>query len=181
LGLSGALAVRTAAPTLAFDLRGDAGLRWRALSIDGELRFAPPAGVDASGGTQAAVSQISGGIVPCGHLRAFFLCGVAQVTAVMVTGIHDPGDSATVFTGATGPRVGKDVPLWGRFALRVSADLLATLHPVAIHLDDSDAQWVAPGLTVMLGTGFVTDFKLEREEVRPPPRSAALESLSIRR
>jgi hypothetical protein len=132
LGLSGALAVRTAAPTFAFDLRGDAGLRWRALSIDGELRFAPPAGVDASGGTQAAVSQISGGIVPCGHFQAFFLCGVAQVTAVMVTGIHDPGDSATVFTGATGPRVGKDVPLWGRFALRVSADLLATLHPVVI-------------------------------------------------
>lgn len=163
-GVAGDLVVRTAAPAFAFDLRIDAGLRWRAFSVNGEVGWTPSAGLYESGSTKATAMQITGGIVPCGHFRAFFYCGVVQLTAVIGGGSKDimsPADTGftdTGLTAATGPRLGGDVPLWGRrLGLRLSADVLATLHHVAVHFNDRPAGWTTAGATVVLGAGFVTE------------------------
>jgi hypothetical protein len=166
LGIAGALALRTAAPVLGFNLAAGVGLRWRSFSGALEFRWTPPqeAAVDASGRAWGSAMQFTGGIVPCGHVRAFFACGLGQITAVVWQGA--PGtmlQSLTLPAAAAGARLGGDVPLpwWGRlFALRLSADALVTLRHAAIYVDGSDGSplvWTTPGLTVALGVGFVTD------------------------
>ena len=119
------------------------------------------------------VLQYAGGIVPCGHFRAFFYCGVGQVIAVVAKGSPDvEPQSLTVGTVATGVRIGGDLPLppWGRrFAARLSADVLVTPGDVAIRLlnsmptnaSTSPFAWSIPRLTVALGAGIVTDLHLK--------------------
>jgi hypothetical protein len=102
-----------------------------------------------------------------------FYCGVGQV--IVVSGKGAPGivpQSITGWSAATGARVGADVPLpvWGRwFVMRLSADLLVTLHDVAFHFGDATLTndrnalpvWTTPRLAVALGAGFATDLRLK--------------------
>jgi len=66
---------------------------------------------------------------------------------------------------ATGARLGADLPWrwWGRrFAVRLSADVLGTLHDAAFLVNDGHpATWTTPGLTVVLAAGFGADLKLK--------------------
>jgi hypothetical protein len=168
LGIAGALALRTTEPVPAFNLVTDAGFRFRSFSAAVEFRWTPPqvTEVDTTGDAWISAQQFSEAIVPCGHFRAFFYCGLAQVTEVVwrtSPGIMPP--PWTMIAAATGTRLGGDVPLpwWERrFAVRLSADVLVTLHHAVIHVNnDSPQAWSTPDLTVALGAGFVTDLKLK--------------------
>lgn len=153
LGVSGALAMRTADPLLAGQLVADAGIRWRAFSMAGELRWTLPMSVESG---QASATEVTGGLVPCEHLPAFFVCGVAQVTAVVgmpAQSLMLPSDQG--LTAALGARLGKVWPASGSVAARTSVDLLGTLHQVAIHYDDRPVGWTTPGITIAVGAGFV--------------------------
>lgn len=167
LGVTGALSLRTAGPVAAFNLIADAGLRWPSFSIAAQFRWVPPvvAVVDAAGSPLVHVQQFSGGIVPCGHLSVAFLCGVGEVIETRGTGSPDVMPAAmTALSIAAGGRIGADLPLpWWRhmFALRVSADVLGTLHDVAFHeVTRSAPSWTTPGLAASFGAGIVTDFRL---------------------
>jgi len=175
LGIASALAIRTTAPEAGFNLVADAGLRVRSFSIAGEFRWTPPevADVDTAGLARVHVMQFSGGVVPCGHFRALFYCGVGQVIAVV--GMGAPGvdpRSVTTPSAATGTRIGVELPLpvWGRrFAVRLSADVVVTLLDVAFHFGDpmeanamsTPPAWTSPRLVLGFGAGFKTDLHLK--------------------
>jgi hypothetical protein len=184
LGIAGALALRTAPAPFAFNLMVGAGLRYKSFSGALEFRWTPPevAAVDLSGRELVRVKQYAGGLLPCGHYRALFYCGVVQVSAVhaAVTGKVTPDDishsSPSInVSAATGARFGADLlPVWQhRFALRLSADLLLTVRDVTIRLYDAPtmgpntapAGWTTPRMVVALGVGIVTDLSLKFEQI----------------
>src|SRR6185503_10177698 len=101
-----------------------------------------------------------------GHFRALFYCGIGQVMEVVGKG--SPGvmpSSITLISVATGTRLGVDVPWpwWGRrFAVRLSADVLGTLHDAAFHVvGRSQPTWTTTGLTVGLNAGLAADLHLK--------------------
>jgi len=165
LALAGDVIVKNKAPGVAVDLRADAGIRWRALSVLGEFRYGFPEVITTDNGAYSlTIYQYSGALVTCGHVQWVGVCGVVQVTDSVLYGskglFFGNGNVASSLTFAFGPRVVGDIPLQfaeGRFALRLSVELLGQPHPVTSFVNDVEV-WSTPGVAVSLGAGIVGDF-----------------------
>jgi hypothetical protein len=130
--------------------------RW---SFGLEARGYFPDSRDASTGGSIAVSLISGAALPCYELAGpFFGCALVALGALRGegTGVDVPQEDSTLFLGL-GMRAGFNVPLFGRFALRVHGDAMWTPLTREMHLADQ-VVWTTPPGAVGAGGEFVTFF-----------------------
>jgi hypothetical protein len=119
------------------------------LEIRGDL---PNSGVGADGGA-VSVWLVAGGLAPCVQLAVFFGCAVGELGVVHGGGenIAVPNSGARTFA-AIGPRIGIELPLSQRFALRFRADVLANPAPAAVILNGATA-WSASVVEGTLAAG----------------------------
>jgi hypothetical protein len=96
------------------------------------------------------------GLVPCGHVRWFFGCGLVQLSTLFLSIPQaDHSDSATAMSAGMGGRLGADLALPGRLKLRFSADLLALVPRVKPKVDN-EMVWASPPVVGALGVGLVS-------------------------
>ncbi len=158
LGLS--VAPRPAAGVAAF-----VGLRlpsWPdSLWISLEARAFPPAEGPADVGlTRVRTWQATGAVVPCGHWRVLFGCGVAEIgTLGATTGASETTHPQTARLShfALGARAGAEWQVLSHLALRLSGDAL--LSPVRQTLQiEGILQWVTPFFSATFESGVVASF-----------------------
>ncbi len=156
LGARAALAIGTApAPTGAFTASAGAG--WTNFSFALEGRADVPVAGAVADGVQLRTRIAAGSLVPCGHYGWFFGCGVVSLGALWGEGVNTLRPAVgTVVYAVAGPRAGLEWPIPGfpAFALRLSLDLLVTVHPVTAQVDAGHV-WPAPPFAGLLGGGFV--------------------------
>ena len=146
------------APRPAVGFAIDVGLRWPAFSLALEGRVFPSAeGPADTGLVQLRTWQITGAVVPCGHWRWLFGCGVVQLGALSATSDARSPQSPTVFHVAGGVRGGVEWQGWEHLALRVSGDMLVAPWRSALSFNNEIA-WTTPILVGSFGAGFVASF-----------------------
>jgi hypothetical protein len=140
-----------------------AAARWPWFGIGAEGRFDAPAvtsteGIKGAPGAQVSAQTLAGAVVPCAYYPNAsvqpFGCGVVALGAMSVqgAGVNMPArDAHPVFE--TGPRVGLDIPLHSRVALRASFEALFFVGVPQIHLAGS-VVWRSPPVTGLGGLGL---------------------------
>lgn len=168
VGLAGAADVGTM-PAPAPALSAQLGVRWRLASISGEGRFLLP--ITSQVGVprvQARTWAGAGSLVPCGHLPLpldkwnVAACGLLTVGAVHAEGVdlgagYRAGAGSTLYAAA-GARLSLEFPVGGPVLLRVTGDVLGSLRPARLQLNDKDDLWTGSRITGALGGGVVADF-----------------------
>lgn len=153
------------APRPAVGVAVDVGLRlpsWPdALWISLEARAFPPAeGWADVGLTRVRTWQATGAVVPCGHGRVLFGCGVAEMGALGgTTGTSDTAHAQTagLFHFALGARAGAEWQALPHLTLRLSGDAL--LAPMRQQLEvEGESRWVTPLLSAAFEAGVVASF-----------------------
>ena len=139
----------------------DGGVRWEhfSLSVEGRADLPVTAVVDSNAKLRASV--LAGSLVPCGHLRWFVGCAVISVGALRLEGVDLAGASsgAAVYLAA-GLRAGLEwpIPRLPVIALRLSADVLATMHPIRAARADEREVWRTPPFAGVLAAGLGARF-----------------------
>jgi hypothetical protein len=140
-----------------------AAARWPWFGIGAEGRFDAAAVTSAEGikgapGAQVSAQTFAGAVVPCAYYPNPYVqpfgCGVvaAGVISVQGAGVNMPArDAHSLFE--TGPRVGLDIPLHSRVALRASFEALFFVGVPQIHLAGS-VVWRSPPVTGLGGLGL---------------------------
>ncbi len=147
-------------PTAAISV--DLGAGWTSFSIGVEGRADVPATGDVSMGVSARTSVLAASLLPCGHYRWFVGCGVVSVGLLRAEGadvLHPAQDSGIY--AAAGVRAGLEWPVVPAFALRLSADALVNLHPLAAQVDFESGRaqvWRSGPFAAMIGGGAVARF-----------------------
>ncbi len=154
IGARGALAMG-ALPALTAALTVDAGVGWQYASIALEGRVDVPVTGDVDEGRRIHTSLFAGSLVPCGHYKWFVGCGLVTVGALRAEGrdISRPRADTGIFFGA-GVRVGVEWAFIERLALRVTGDVLVTLHPMSALQNDREV-WRTPPFSGTVGGGLV--------------------------
>lgn len=157
IGVRGALALG-AAPSPTAAITADLGVGWPFFSIALEGRADIPASGTVDNGARLRTSILAGSIVPCGHYRWFFGCGVVSVGALRATApeVTKPAEASGILL-AVGLRAGVEWPEAGVIALRVSGDAMVTAHPMAARVDAVPV-WRTPPFTGLIGAGAVLRF-----------------------
>ena len=146
------------APRPAAGLVIDVGLRWPTFSLALEGRAYPPAeGAADTGLVQLLTWQITGAVVPCGHWRVFFGCGVVEMGALAGTGATQISETTMLFRAAGGGRAGMEWQAWEHLALRASGDLLFAPRRAALSIDYKPV-WTTSIVSGALEAGFVAYF-----------------------
>jgi hypothetical protein len=157
-GIDAAAALGATPAKATLELRAEIGARYRWFSLVAEVRYIPWVETDVAGvpGAKYGASRLTGGLVPCGHVRwgvHFFGCGVVEFgaffAAVEQVVMPTSGKNGVALFGGRG---GVEVPFWRRLSLRISGDLL--LGPArAAHTIDGGHEWAMPLLTGAVGGG----------------------------
>jgi hypothetical protein len=143
-------------PVVGFAL--DVGLRWPAFSIALEGRVFPSAeGPADTSLVQLRTWQITGAVVPCGHWRWIFGCGLVEMGALSATSDARSPRTGTAFHFATGLRGGVEWQGWEHLALRASGDLLVAPWRTALRVEGG-AQFTTPIFSGVFGAGVVASF-----------------------
>lgn len=124
-----------------------AGLRyaWGGFVGGFELAGAWPAGREVGGG-RVRVSSLQAAFVPCGRAGWFRFCGVARAGLAFAAGERlEPARRGVAPTVGLGARLSVHLPLSGRVALAVHAELAAALLRTRLRVDDAVA-WSTPRL-----------------------------------
>lgn len=143
-------------------LSAQAGVRWPLFSIAAEGRVDLPAGVDAQQGIQVRSMLVAGSLVPCGHIPLpldrwnVAACGVVTVGALRAARGDVAVSGAGLYAGM-GARASLEIPVGGPVALRLSAELLGSIKPATIQIQDQTVMTTGP-VTAGLGGGVVADF-----------------------
>ena len=153
------------APNLAGGLVAGAAVRRDWWSVGLETRGYFPASTEETAGASAAVSLITGAVVPCGKTPLDpvpvygFGCVVVAAGAVLTegNGVDLPREESGFYM-ALGLRAGFEIPLLGRrLALRVHGD--AALQPVLWDVRlAGEVVWMTPRVAVGAGGELVTFF-----------------------
>ena len=113
------------APRVAFGLSLGPGIRVEWFSLDLEGRWDPPASAILQGAS-VGTSRFVGALVPCGHVRYFAGCLLAEVGSLRGTvteaGING-GTQSTIYASAGG-RLSAEIEITPHLALRPAVDLL---------------------------------------------------------
>jgi len=166
LGARGGVAFGTLpGPAAAFS--ADIGAGWRLFSVNLEGVATLPVERDVDSGVRLRSSLLAGSIVPCGHYGWFVGCGVLSLGAMRAEGVNltSAAHSTGVYVAA-GLRAALEWPIVPAFALRLSADALVNLHPLApqfrVGATEADAKpvevWRSGPFAAMLGAGIVARF-----------------------
>ena len=152
-GMHAALGTSPSIATLGMDI--DAGLRWRALSIDvGGRADIPIAGTTDRG--EVATSLLVATVAPCGHVSFFSGCALGAFGAMR--GEHlDLDERETVPFVALGARAAAEVPVVGVMGVRVFGDLLFPLTSTGINVFGEEV-WRAPVVQGAVGVAVMGDF-----------------------
>jgi ABC-type amino acid transport substrate-binding protein len=134
---------------------------WWSIGIESRGYF--PNSTDERGGASAAVSSFMVGAMPCARTSTqlpipVFGCLVAAVGALHTegTGVDVPQEDSDVYVGLGG-RVGFEVPLMSRLALRVHGEVAYVPVTWDVRLA-GEVVWDTPPVMVGAGGGFVTFF-----------------------
>jgi hypothetical protein len=135
-----------------------ASVRWPLFSLGVEGRADAPAGASASQGGRVSSALLGASVLPCVHADPLFLCAHGLFGALNGTGegVSSPQRATTVYV-ALGARVGAEIPLSRRWALRTWADLLGTVTPTTLTLDSREV-WTTPLVSGTLGVGALMRF-----------------------
>ena len=132
-------------------------------SIGIETRGYFPNSTDEADGASAAVSSFMVGAMPCARTSTWlpipvFGCLVAAVGALHTegTGVDVPQEDSDVYVGLGG-RVGFEIPLMSRLALRVHGEVAWVPVTWDVRLA-GEVVWDTPPVMVGAGGGFVTYF-----------------------
>ena len=160
LGARAGVAIGTL-PAPAATIAADVGARWEHFSISAEGRADLPVTTTAEAGVRLRASALAGSIVPCGHYRWFAGCAVVSVGALQAEGVEMPraaGGSGVY--AAAGLRAGFEwpIPKVEILTLRLSAEALATLHPIVLARADGSEAWRTPPFAGLFGGGLVMVF-----------------------
>jgi hypothetical protein len=161
LGVRAAAAVGVGpAPTAA--ISADLGAGWPFFSIAVEGRADVPTTGGVSMGVSAWTSVLAASLVPCGHYRWFVGCAVLSAGVLQAKGadVLQPAQDSGIYAAA-GVRAGLEWPVVPAFALRLSADALVNLHPLAaqVAFENGRAEvWRSGPFAAMIGGGAVARF-----------------------
>jgi hypothetical protein len=140
-----------AAPVVALGWNAYVGVRrsWFSAALEGRVQL--PVEGDVPGGGRVEISQLSGALVPCGHLGVGLACLRASVGRLRGTssGILNARSDATAFT-AMGLRAGLDLPIQGPLSLRLYGDIDLRLTRTEVLIAAQDA-WSTPPFSATLG------------------------------
>jgi hypothetical protein len=146
------------APRPAAGLAIDVGLRWPSFSLAVEGRVFPSAqGAADTGAVEIRTWQITGAVVPCGHRRWLFGCGIVEMGALSATSDARSPQMGTAFHFATGLRGGVEWQGWDHLALRASGEALVAPWRAALQIEDG-ARFTTPVVSGAFGAGFVASF-----------------------
>jgi hypothetical protein len=170
---AGAWADLATAPRPAFSLSGNVGLRVAWFSVDGELRWTPPAAAQMTSGVTVETSRILGALVPCGHAGWFAGCLLGELGQIRGRLTPSAGSSATPESQAGlflagGVRLAAEIPVVRgrneeeRLSIRIAADL-AGARPVAFRAGPPGQkvgaeQWESGAFVGGLGAGLLASF-----------------------
>ncbi|WP_437975936.1 hypothetical protein WMF11_50825 [Sorangium sp. So ce295] len=127
------------APSVAVGFSGFAGARWERFSLSLEARGDLPIDAEPYRGRIVEVSELSGSLVPCGHMDWFFGCALATAGGVWQVR-ESTGRELVLPYAALGLRAGLEVPLSARLAAQLTGDILInTVRPV--HRSPHGAGW----------------------------------------
>jgi hypothetical protein len=170
---AGAWADLATAPRPAFALSGNVGLRAAWFSVDGELRWTPPAAAQVMSGVTVETSRILGALVPCGHAGWFAGCLLGELGQIRGRLTPPAGSSATPESQAGlflagGVRLAAEIPVVRgrlgeeRFSVRIAADL-AGARPVVFRAGPPGQkvgaeQWESGAFVGGLGAGLLASF-----------------------
>jgi hypothetical protein len=136
-----------------------AGVLWRALSLDVEARadLTAGAGVPSLPGVSVASSLVVGSIVPCVHLGPGFVCAVVSAGTIDATSTARVQYDARQPWWAAGARIGAELPLSRALSLRLYGELLATMTPYQLAIDNVtfDLSPLAGGIGLALAWRFL--------------------------
>ena len=153
------------APRPALGVAVESGLRltsWpEALWVAFEVRGFPPAEGHADVGTKLVRTwRLTGAVIPCGHWRMLFGCGVLEMGTIWGTiGPSATGHSQTaqLFHFSAGGRAGAEWRALEHLTLRVSGDvLLSPLRPTL--RIEGVPQWATPLFSGAFQAGLVVSF-----------------------
>lgn len=130
-------------------------------SVGLEARGYFPTSADGSAGGSAAVSLVTGGVVPCGSIDGpwtLFGCVVlsAGVLSTEGTGVDVPQKDSAEYVGV-GPRIGLEFALSNRIALRIQGDVTYAPLTREVKLAD-EVVWTTLPVAVGASGGVVTFF-----------------------
>ena len=146
------------APRPAFGLAIDVGLRWRSFALAMEGRIFPSArGAADTGVVEIRTWQITGAVVPCGHWRWLFGCGIVEMGALSATSDARTPATTTLFHVAGGVRGGVEWQAWDHLAVRASGDVLVAPWRATMLVDNEPA-WTTRIVSGAFGAGLVASF-----------------------
>jgi hypothetical protein len=144
-------------PAPAFGLAAGVGVRWPMFSLALEVRADLPASTELGGRTRVRETLIVGSAAPCFHAGWFVGCGLVAGGALVGEWTGTSGARQASPYVAAGARLGVEVPITPRFALRGSGDVLVPVsrRPVAVEKFDG---WTPPPAGFALGARLVISF-----------------------
>jgi hypothetical protein len=153
---AGLLLSTGAGPGTSAGLALDLGARRGAWSLTLEGRVDDP--TEADGGAISA-APILAAAVPCYHVRWLAACAVAAAGILRGSARDDLPGAHVDMTAycAAGARIAAELPVGGRFALGAHVDLLATLTPTHLRVDQAEV-WGTPVASATLGLSAIERF-----------------------
>ena len=159
IGVSPWVEFRTA-PRAAFGLSLGLGFRVAWFSLDLEGRWDPPA-ASVLDGIEVGTSRVVGALVPCGHVKYFAGCLLAEFGPSWgtVTGTRILGGTQSAIYVATGGRLSAEIEIAPHLSLRPAVDLRLPLHRPSLRFEfEAEPRWKAPVVSVGLGVGLLASF-----------------------
>jgi hypothetical protein len=143
-------------PSAGFALGVGARQRDWSLTVEGRVDY--PTEQAVKGGGAVGAAPILGEVVPCFHVRWLAACAVAAAGILRgsARGLPNPRADLTPYCAA-GARLAAELPVNARFALGAHFDLLATLTPTHLQVDQMEA-WSTPVASGTLGLSAIERF-----------------------
>jgi hypothetical protein len=154
LGTQAALGI---APAAAAGLLVIGSPRYRDFSLSFEFRADATASQGLAGGSTIESRLTAGSVAPCFHYDPGYFCAVGTLGSVEATSDAENAESDSGYYAGLGLRLGTEWRASHRIVVRTHADLLGTLSPVTIALDERDV-WQMSKITGSLGIALLGTF-----------------------
>jgi len=166
---AGLLLSAGAGPSPSAGLALELGARQRDWSLTVEGRVDYPTEQAVNGGGAVGAAPILGEVVPCYHVHQFAACAVAAAGTLRGSARQLPGAHADLTPYlAAGARLAAELPVSARFALGAHFDLLATLTPTHLQVDQMEV-WRTPVASGTLGFSAIERFGDGIDRMAPIP------------
>lgn len=135
-----------------------AGVGFGRLSLDAEGTAHLAGSANAASGGSVTASLLVASFAPCFHAGIAVGCALVGIGRLSGSGdgVDEPASGASTYANAGG-RVGAEVPLSGRFSVRIHGDLLFPLVSTKLRLRGVEV-WETPPVTAALGAGLLLHF-----------------------